>query len=225
MGINEHIDRAVERYDELGKLRAPLQLIPVVGPVLDVIVSSTASRIQRERLEGFFADLRTACEALDQAKIDRKFLESEDFFDLFVATTERMLRTGAAAKREALRNVFVNGMLRDNSDGPFKEIALRIVGDLTPAHVVALAYAHRLAARFTAEQREAKSDFTPIQDLDEQLGSPESARTVAHDLLALGLLSNWWQGRYDAKSDSTTDRFSLTPLGRRLAEFITAPTP
>jgi hypothetical protein len=223
MGINERIDRAVERYDELGKLRAPLQLIPIVGPVLDVIVSSTASRIQRERLEGFFEDLRTACAALDEAKVDRGFLESEDFFDFFVATTERMLRTGAAEKRDALRNVFVNGTLHGNSDGPFKEIALRIVGDLTAAHVIALAYAHRMDVKFTAEQKEAASDYIPIQDLEEQLGSADSARAVAHDLLALGLLSNWWQGRYDAKSDSTTDRFSLTPLGRRLAEFLSAP--
>src|SRR5205823_1061812 len=138
---------------------------------------------------------------------------SEEFVDFFRDTAERVTRSHGDEKLEALRNAFVNGTTIEGSQGPLKEIVLRIVGDLTASHMLAL--------RAASDRQEGPADpgvganYIDDEYLQKQipgLSAPE-AMAVAFDLLAAGLFGNWWQGKWGG-ANGRTDRYFITDLGR-----------
>jgi hypothetical protein len=223
MSISKRLDEAVERYPESWKVRSIVQAIPYLGGVIDNIVTGKVTTVQRERFELFIEELRDACVSLNGEKLDKGFIESDEFVDLFVNVSERVVRTHEDEKREALRNAFLKATTKDGSKGPFKEIAIRLIGDLTVDHMRVLRVVAGRQAQFTEADRQANEDFTSLDQLAACLSEEiprVDIRAVAYDLMNMGLLGNWWARRYDQPEE--TDRFRLTEVGRKFIGFITA---
>jgi len=155
--LAKRLDQAAERYTDLVALRAAVSLIPYVGSALDVVLSSPASQVQQRRFERLITGLAEAYQQVDDAKIDREFLESDEFVDFFRDMAERVTRSHGDEKLEALRNAFVNGTTTEGSKGPLNEIALRIAGDLTSEHMCVLKIVDQ------AEHRFSEADHQPTK--------------------------------------------------------------
>src|ERR687885_372151 len=100
------VDAAVQQYDDTYPLRALVAALPYLGGPLDVLLSGRGQQIRNERRRQLIEDLQQETTALATAKVDRDFLESEDFYDWFVLLLEQALRTNHADKLRALRRVF-----------------------------------------------------------------------------------------------------------------------
>lgn len=75
---------ACERYASNTKLRALIQLLGTpVGGAIDTLLSGEAAKIKAKRFEDFIQYTREVLEKIQEEKIDKKFLKSEEFFSLF----------------------------------------------------------------------------------------------------------------------------------------------
>ena len=217
-------DQAAERYEEAWHLRSAIQAIPYLGSVIDNIITGKIAAVQRERLQRFMDDLREDYSVLSEGKVDKDFLRSEEFIDLFVMTAERVARANGRSKVDALRNAFVNATTIDGSAGPLKEVVIRLVGDVTADHVRVLRVIADREQSFSEADRSNNADYTDFQQIRgtrSELSEIE-IQAIVYDLVSMGLLRDWWIGRFDQPNELT--RVHLTRFGREFIKFITAPS-
>lgn len=203
-----------------GALPSPTIVNPIA--LATSAVGAHMMGMQRKRAEQFAQQIHAAVEATN-TRLDEEFLRREEFLDFALSALERAVRTSNPEKLEALRNAFIHGSSPDGSSGPFKDIVLRLVGDLTAEHMRLLRVATDRQARFTDQDREANADYTGLEHFAETL--PDLAdldrAALTLDLVNIGLLGNWWIGRYNG--GAKVDRVFVTDLGLRFVQFITLP--
>jgi len=78
----EHKDPAVH-YAQFTLLRGLVASIPVIGPVLDSWVGGRGQNLFAERIGRLIDELDRQAHSLREEKVDRIYLESEEFYDLF----------------------------------------------------------------------------------------------------------------------------------------------
>lgn len=74
-------------------LRIALQAVPYGGS-FDYILGAEGRRIEKERIEHLLNSLGADLKALEQEKIDKTYLKSEDFFDLLTQALKKTTRIG-----------------------------------------------------------------------------------------------------------------------------------
>jgi hypothetical protein len=228
-GLRKAVDAAMHRYDDTYPLRALVAAVPYLGGPLDVLLSGRGQQIRNERLRQLIEDLQEETSALATAKVDRDFLESEDFYDWFVLLLEQALRTNHADKLRALRRVFVHGVTTEYSRGALKEIILRHVGGMSGAHVVVLgavnnAIAERLATQpppTPLEPRtEAAVELAQLRGRVRGLSQVE-IDAIVNDLLAAGILEYYPPlGKWGADRQQVV----LTKFGQSSVAFLREPS-
>lgn len=112
-------DKVIEAYSDRAWLRALVAAIPHLGGALDALLSAKADEIRRERIEYLFDKLFQATAMLDEDKVDYLFLDSEEFFDIFVKTLEAASKTRQRDKIDFYAKILCNSAiagLRDSND-------------------------------------------------------------------------------------------------------------
>src|SRR5262249_42910959 len=94
----------------IGVLRGLLGAIPYVGTLLNEIAFEARSRIKQARLQAFVLELSEDIRRLAEDKIDKEYIASEEFSDLFEDVATRVARTRDERKRAYFRNVLVKGI-------------------------------------------------------------------------------------------------------------------
>lgn len=228
-GFGKKLDQIAAKYPQSALIRTIVREgiswsfgTPFLGSMIDDAVTGVIGRRESERVKHWLINLDLAFQQLDDSKLDRSFLGSEEHIELFVAVAERVARSHQAEKHEALRNAFVNASCTDGSTGPFKHIVVRLIGDLTVEHMRLLRIVTERDDTFTAEEREANKDSTSIDDLTASLPimSRVDVEALASDLLSLGLLRDWTLGRY---SSGQRRLFAPSASCSRFVRFIANP--
>src|SRR5688572_7125302 len=80
----EKADAMAEGYADLPALRAVIQTLPYIGSIADTLIGARADAIKAKRLDAWLTALRARLEALDEAKLDKAFIASEEFASLVV---------------------------------------------------------------------------------------------------------------------------------------------
>lgn len=220
--VEDVLTRASEAYVQNISLRALIQLIPHIGGALDVMLSSKSIEYQRTRLEEFMRQTKEALERLDGEKIDKDFLESEEFEHLFIAAVNAVIRSYEREKITLFRNIFVNSILLGNSEEYYKEKHLDVIADLSATHIEILKRIYERAQYFTEEDKEAARDYVSVKQLHEvfQGLSESQIEALCLDLMRYGLLYDWFAGRLDYKRGY----YELTDYARDFIRFIHDPT-
>ncbi len=167
MNVKKRVDEAIEKYGSgmltqsgigsasaiLGVLFPPLG---VASAAAQAALTARAGRLQQERIDQAVEDITLRLERIEHDKIDDQFVESDWFLEWLQESFDRIRRTQDEAKRAALRNVFLNGVLLGQSAGAIKEIVLRRIGEMSAYHVHAISALER-GARLEANRTEAES--------------------------------------------------------------------
>jgi hypothetical protein len=135
--FNEKLQKASIKYSELSILRAAIQTIPTVGSAIDTLLAEKAAKFQERRILSFIETTKRLISQLDQEKISKAFLDSEDFFTLFHATMERVVRSQHEEKIALLSAVFL-GAVASPDDLVTPQIALDVISNLQPVHIKVL---------------------------------------------------------------------------------------
>jgi hypothetical protein len=89
----ESEDSMSEAYSDTLIPRLTIQSIPLIGGQLDTFLTWKGEQLQKERFEKFVDILSDALEKLDEEKIDKEFLESEEFIELFYEVSRQAIRS------------------------------------------------------------------------------------------------------------------------------------
>lgn len=91
--INNNIEKGAVSYSQNTPLRTAVSLVPGLGPTIDLILSLGGQNIQTRRIYDTISNLKNEMTRIDEAKIDKKFLDTEEFYDFIMLTFEKCSRT------------------------------------------------------------------------------------------------------------------------------------
>jgi hypothetical protein len=97
-------------------LRAAISLIPGIGSPIDLILSSEGQNIQNRRVNLTISTLKDEMFKIDLNKIDKKFIESEEFYDLMMKVFESCTRTSRIEKVVLNCKILAKSVLIENSE-------------------------------------------------------------------------------------------------------------
>lgn len=91
--ISEKINPAIEKYSENIILREAISFIPFIGSPLDIFLTTKAQKTVNVRIIHLFNELKGEMSTLEEGKVDKDYINSEEFIDLFIKTIEATAKT------------------------------------------------------------------------------------------------------------------------------------
>ena len=120
MNITKEIDKAVEIYSNQVVIRSAIVAIPFVGSSIDTLLNGRASKIQTERILNAVNKLKDELEKVEDSKIDKLYLESEEFYDDIISYFNNITK-----ERSELKVGYYSKILKERLEGSIVEIGTR----------------------------------------------------------------------------------------------------
>lgn len=133
--ISRKLERAVEAYSRNTALRTAITCIPYIGGPLDVLLSSEGQKIVQARVIQMFQDLDSEMRRVQQSTVDKKYLKSEEFFDLILRGIEAATKTRHRKKIHLYAKVLRGAVTFQNREESSPEEYLAILTELTPREI------------------------------------------------------------------------------------------
>src|SRR5438874_1763205 len=109
------------------------------GASLDAAMSARVSQLhdarhewEARREQAALMDLIEWLNELDQTKLDRAYITSDQFGDDFLEWYERTVHTSNTQKREVLRNALLNGATIEWQGTGLRDLFMPLVVDFSP---------------------------------------------------------------------------------------------
>lgn len=134
--INNNLEKAAEKYANKTLLRAAINVVPYVGGAIDVLISSKASKISEKRILDFINSLSDNLTLVDENKIDKKYLDSDDFFDLIINCFERSSKTRSKLKKDYYAKILTKQITVLNTSTEVSEHYLDIISELNEKELI-----------------------------------------------------------------------------------------
>lgn len=133
--IDNYTKKAVEKYSERTYLRALIGAIPYVGGAIDILISSKASKITEKRIFNYIETLSKRLESITEDSIDKKFLETEEFFDLIINSLEKSTKTRSNNKKEYYTEILTKRITNSITSTMTAEDFLEIISELNDIEI------------------------------------------------------------------------------------------
>gem|GEM_PF-6040457 len=132
--------KAAEWYSERTVFRALVQAIPYAGGPLDALFGGWGAELIARRQAQLLEELRAAFQRIEEEKVDKAFIESEEFLNLVLRGLDHSARTHRADRIRLLARVIAGaaatGWGEDRLDD--SEALLDLAASLSTAEIVAL---------------------------------------------------------------------------------------
>lgn len=106
------ISDIISKYSENPALRIITNTLPVIGPPIDLALSTYAEEIYKSRLEKIIEILHKEINQLKEEKINKEFIESEAFFDIFLLYLEKGIKTRQGKKVQYYARILMGAIER-----------------------------------------------------------------------------------------------------------------
>ena len=145
--VRAALQRAEEIYASLPPLKALVVAIPFVGGSLDALFGGYASKLQERRVRQMFGELHTMMGKLNEAKLDKAFIGSEEWDDLVLKALRAATQTGNGKKIRLYAAILAASTVSGGARDPEPESLLSALAELSPAQVEVLSMLQRAASR------------------------------------------------------------------------------
>lgn len=200
-----------------GLIDGGLSLIPFLGSAITSALDTRSFQIYEKNSRQFADEVKVLVDELDETKIDKAFLGSDEFVSLLTEILARNARTYEKEKISLYARVFVNATTIEKSATTFKEGFVRIIDELSATHVTILALIHEKSVKFTGNDKENNRDYVSASQIAEEINIPIfRAQAYCDQMIRFGLLRDWWLGRLDY----TPGAYAMTDYGDEFAEFL-----
>jgi len=150
------VTKLLKWYEEAIWIRALVQLPPGGGSI-DVLLSGKAASINQQRLDELLEEISTHLERLGEEKLNKDFLASEEFFEIFRTAAEIVAHSANAEKRQLvaayLSGTISNSVITDLSSQVLEDIRL-----MQPIHFQVL-------LALPIEENQSVSKQKPLQSI------------------------------------------------------------
>lgn len=131
----------IEGFGVADELQAILKLItgeiPIIGTAyssFEGYINAKASKIKENRVESLLSKISARISQMDEKKLDREYLSSEEFFETFREALEIVGRASDDEKRNLIANYLV-GRATIDTNTDFDDQVLTDLRDLKPFHL------------------------------------------------------------------------------------------
>jgi hypothetical protein len=145
MAIDDRLEKALDIYSEeldpdLFKkiVSTAINQIPHYGNEINKLLFGDAQRRVTERAKDVFNAVKERVERIEESKIDREFLKSDEFMTILILAIEQLQTTHDKEKLTMIANALANSGVVGFSSDSRKELFIRILRDLAPEHVALL---------------------------------------------------------------------------------------
>lgn len=112
--------------------------VPGIGGALSVLIDKYIPERRQQRLYHFLDDLFNALKSLNDEKVDKEYLESEEFGYLLEQAIIYVSKSYQKEKIKAFRNILLNSLSDSETNQDVKEIYLHLVDELTDYDIIVL---------------------------------------------------------------------------------------
>lgn len=200
-----------------GLIDGGLSLIPFAGAVISSSLDTRAFQLFEENSRRFAEEVRRTTIELDESKLDKEFLESQEFTSLLISTLTRNAHTYKQEKVKVFARIFVSFFTFPGSKAPYKDGFVQIIDELDIDHIRILGFIFERVNN-PIENDERLRDRVLADDISLNLQIP-MGRTLAYcqQLLKFGLVRDWGVGKFGKYEP---DKFTITDYGRELAQLL-----
>lgn len=92
-------------YSDNTSLKAVVNLIPYVGGALDEIFSHRSNSLKNKRLENFISNTENVFQDIEENKLNKSFLESDEFTDLVLRCIRLSIKTTSNDKAKIFSQI------------------------------------------------------------------------------------------------------------------------
>jgi hypothetical protein len=131
MNSKSKIDLFLKKYSDNSMYRAGVSAIPYIGGALDILLSSGIQKKSQKRFQNFLNELESQLKNIDENKLNYSYLESEEFYDLFLQTSNLVVRTRLQEKIKAYSNILTSSLILEFKNNLKAEDVLNIIEGLT----------------------------------------------------------------------------------------------
>jgi len=128
-----------ELYSENGLIRALVQMIPTIGPILDAIVAIPGTKIKEKRTLDFLVILYKGLKAVEDRIQNLEITMTEEFYDMFILAHESSVSTRSKEKLVFNIMILTNAISGENENNYRSEEYIKALADLTPTETKVLA--------------------------------------------------------------------------------------
>ncbi len=222
--IRDKLAKAAEYYTQNAELRTAICSIPHIGSAIDVFVATKGQNIIQRRVRSLIENLSSNMSKLEERKVDKEFLRSEEFFELIVRAFEYAARTKDDEKIGLYAQILRGAVNMDNKkEEHFPEEYLEVIKELTPVEL-------KVAKAIYEQQSEYKPDADEITVNEPQWvqskGWSELTTKCGLSWPELYLILNRIAGTGLIKEivgpyyEYTGGVYIITPLFKKIMEFI-----
>ncbi len=218
--VIEKIDEANQQVSQSpivkGLIDGGLSLIPFLGSAISSSLDTRAFHMFEENSKRFAEEVRKLIDSIDENKLDKDFLDSSEFTSILLETLAHNARTHEEEKISFFAKVFVGFTTISGSQVLYKEGFIRIIDELSVAHIKALAFIFD-RTKNPVEADEKLKDRVQVQEIAIQLNIPiKMAQAYGEQMIRYGLLRDWSLGKYGYEPGN----YALTNYGSDFAEFL-----
>jgi hypothetical protein len=216
----DELNAAVESPIANAALQAALSVMGPVGAGVGGWLSGRATQLMQKNSLRALRTILDYARQLDEAKIDRQFLDSDEFTSLLIDVLTMNAKTYEEEKVDLFSRVFINSMLGEQVNVPYKEGFLKIIGDLSTDHIRVFRFICERTKNPDPNEAELTVGRVLSSEIASATGLPEHrAMAYGYELVRYGLLIDWGIGRYGYKPGA----FALTEYGEEFAAFLRDP--
>lgn len=129
--ISDKLKPAIEKYSENALLRASISAIPFIGSPFDIFLATKAQKIVNDRIMNLFNELKEEMSTLESKIVDKEYIDSEEFFDLFIKTIEMTAKTRSKEKVKLYAKLLKGATKFQDRKKYFLEEYLQVLSELT----------------------------------------------------------------------------------------------
>lgn len=192
-----------------GMIDGGLSLIPFLGQFIISALDTRALQLTERNSKRFAEEVKQLMDKLDEDKLDRHFIESDEFVSLLLEILNRNARTYEEEKTKAYARIFVNATTCEKSQVPYKEGFVRMVDEFSSDHIRALSLIN--------SESEHGTKGIPATVVAATLKITTSrAIAFCDQMMRFGLLEDPRIGVYNYERGF----YQITGYGKEFAEFL-----
>lgn len=133
--FRNNIEKALEQYSNHFILRSLINGIPIIGSHLDLLLSIKGQETTQKRIELLIRYLTEQCQKIEERKVDKSFIDSDDFFDLTLQAVEAAARSRHREKIRLYASIIAGSVVIQDRSQNQPEDYLAVVSELSMREV------------------------------------------------------------------------------------------
>jgi len=204
-----------------GLINGGLSMIPFWGPAISSALNTRVWQLFERNSRTFAEELHRVVSRIDEEKIDKDFLESNEFTSLLLTVLMKNAKTHQQEKVRLFVRAFISACLKKESEMTYKEDFFDMIDTLSVEHVAILGYVYARIFKLLPPEFSPQYNKDTNSPTAEQIGrrfgmDREEAVVMCEQLMKHNLIIDPRVGTYGGGGKD----YGLSHYGIRFCEFL-----